>query len=99
MLAKSRELSCFAVIGSPEPRTSNRSSRFFMQKVHVGNMIKAVMEEQGRNVSWLARKLHCHRSNVYKIYEKADLSSDIIFRVSQILQHDFFTDLSETLKQ
>ena len=65
----------------------------------MGNMIREVVEEQGRNVSWLARNLHCHRSNVYKIFEKADLSSDIIFRVSQILQHDFFADLSEMLKQ
>lgn len=86
--------------GIPEPQNQIKvHDSFYMQKVHVGNMIKAVMEEQGRNVSWLAQKLHCHRSNVYKIYEKADLNSDIIFKVSQILQHDFFTDLSETLKQ
>lgn len=70
-----------------------------MQDIHVGNMIKQVVEEQGRSIAWIARNLHCHRSNVYKIFEKADLNSDLIFRLSQILQHDFFADLSKELKR
>lgn len=62
-------------------------------------MVKQVVEAQGRSVSWLARMLHCHRSNIYKIFEKKDLNTDVLGRLSHILQHDFFTDLSKTLKQ
>jgi len=33
-------------------------------------MIQDIMEEEGRTVRWLAQKLSCDRSNIYKIYEK-----------------------------
>lgn len=56
------------------------------------------MEEQGKTVSWLARKLSYCRTNVYKIYEKKSIDTDLLLRISTILQYDFFTAYSKALE-
>jgi len=37
-------------------------------EIHIGKMIRNSMKEEGRSVGWLAKKLSCDRSNIYKIY-------------------------------
>jgi hypothetical protein len=34
-----------------------------MKKIHIGKLIQAKMEAEGRSVTWLAKQLHCDRSN------------------------------------
>jgi hypothetical protein len=48
------------------------------------------MEAEGRSVTWLAEQLHCDRSNVYKIYRKAKIDTDLLFLISESLNFDFF---------
>lgn len=36
----------------------------------IGTMIKEELERQERTVSWLARKLNCDRSNIYRLFQK-----------------------------
>ena len=55
-----------------------------MADFHVGHIIKAVFDEQGRTVKWFATKMHCNRTNVYKMFEKPHLNSEIIARASQV---------------
>ena len=35
-------------------------------EIHIGKMISDKMKEEGRSVQWLAEKLSCSRSNIYK---------------------------------
>ena len=67
-------------------------------EIHIGKMIRKKMEEEGRSVHWLAEKLSCNRSNVYKIYEKSDIDVILLFHISQVLNHDFFNDISVIFK-
>ena len=60
------------------------------QKVHIGSLIKAELERQERSVSWFARKLSCDRSNVYKIYKRTTIDTELLLRISNILQYNFF---------
>ena len=48
------------------------------------------MKEQGHTVTWLACKLSYSRTNVYKIYDKKSIDTDLLLRISSILQYDFF---------
>lgn len=57
------------------------------------------MQEQGRTTVWLARKLGCARTFVYKIYERPSIDTALLFRVSKILEHDFFSDYSVSLNK
>lgn len=70
-----------------------------MEDFHVGHIIKAVFDEQGRKVNWFAEKMNCNRTNVYKIFEKKHLNSETIARASKVLEHDFFLDISKKMNE
>ncbi len=65
----------------------------------IGNLIKEELEKQERTVSWFARKLACDRSNVYRLFQKESIDTRLLTRISIILQHDFFADLSRHYTQ
>ena len=60
------------------------------QKIHIGSLIKLELQRQERTVSWFARKLNCDRSNVYKIFKRPTIDTELLLRISQTLQHNFF---------
>lgn len=60
----------------------------------IGNLIKKELERQERSVSWFARKLACDRSNIYRLFQKESIDTNLLARISIILKHDFFADLS-----
>ena len=64
----------------------------------IGSLIKKELELQERSISWLARKLSCDRTKVYRILQKHSIDTYDLARISIILSHDFFADLSEELK-
>ena len=64
----------------------------------IGSLIKQELEKQERSISWLARKLSCDRSKVYRLLQKHSIDTCDLARISILLSHDFFADLSEELK-
>ncbi|MBQ3753102.1 MAG: XRE family transcriptional regulator [Prevotella sp.] len=58
--------------------------------IHIGQCIRRQVEEQGKTSVWLARELGCHRTNLYKIYEKSSIDTSVLLRISRILHFDFF---------
>ena len=66
--------------------------------LHIGKEIEAELRRQERSVTWFANKLYCDRTNVYKIFKKQNIDSDLLYRISAILQKDFFVLLSDELK-
>ncbi len=64
----------------------------------IGLLIKKRLEEDERTVAWFARKLSCTRANIYKIFEKESLDTELLMRISKILDCDFFQYFSENLK-
>lgn len=68
--------------------------------VHVGSLVKEVFDSQprSRTITWFARELHCNRSNIYDIFRRPALDTDMLMNISRILNHDFFIDLSNELQ-
>ncbi len=64
---------------------------------HIGKRIKEVMDEQGRSASWLAAKIPCERTNIYDVFKREDVSVQLLYKISSILGHDFFLELSVEL--
>ena len=58
--------------------------------IHIGSLIEQELRRQERSVAWFARKLHCDPSNVYKIFKKQSIDTQLLENISSILQHDFF---------
>jgi hypothetical protein len=64
------------------------------EKLHAGRLIQAKMKEDGRSASWLAGKLHCDRSNIYRIYRSYHIDTEQLLKISLLLHHDFFSHYS-----
>lgn len=60
--------------------------------IHIGNCIQAELRRQERSVTWFARKLNCDRSNVYNIFLRNTIDTELLMRISIVLNHNFFID-------
>jgi len=67
--------------------------------VNIGQIIKEELDRQERTVSWMARKLNCTRAAVYRIFAKNSIDTQLLFNISQILQRDFFKELSNDVQE
>ncbi len=67
--------------------------------LQIGERIRRRLDEQNETVVWLSRQLSCSRTNVYKIFEKSNLDTGLLMRISTILKYDFFKLYSEELRK
>ncbi len=72
---------------------------FLFMELHVGHMIKAIFETKPRSctVSWFARQLNCDRRNVYDIFNRRTIDTELLSRIGRILDYDFFAEISKRL--
>ena len=66
-----------------------------MATIHIGRMIQAELKAQGRSVTWFSGAIHRERSDVYKMFKRPSIDTDMLVRISKLLRHDFFRDFSE----
>ena len=92
---------CFVLIivnGLPETYVSDKCTIktvhvFFMETdniIHIGSIIRQKLQEQGRSAAWLAKQIPCSRNNVFKVMRKPHISTDLLLRISKILDYNFF---------
>ncbi|MBO7469413.1 MAG: XRE family transcriptional regulator [Bacteroidales bacterium] len=62
---------------------------------HIGHLIKLELRNQGRTITWLAKQLECSRQNAYKILNRPWIYTDLLLKISGILDYDFFKCFSE----
>ncbi len=58
--------------------------------IHIGNIIKQELEKQERTIVWLAKKLKCDHSNIYSIFRRESMDTDLLLRISIALNVNFF---------
>ena len=66
-----------------------------MKDVHVGKMIEAELDRQGRSVAWLAKEIYCEKSNIYKMFKRKSIDLLQLIHISEVLQHNFLRDCYE----
>lgn len=62
-------------------------------------MIEAELHRQERSVIWFARKLYCDRTNVYSIFKRQNIDTDLLMRICYILNCNFFDYYSTEFKE
>lgn len=67
--------------------------------MHIGNLIRQTLKERGYTVVWFAAQLAYTRVNVYKIFEKKSLDTDLLMRISVILGTNFFKPYYEEFEK
>lgn len=68
-----------------------------MQKIHIGNMIRAQLKAQGRTMTWFADAIHSDRSNTYKMLKRDSIDLALLMSISELLHYDFLHDCSQAL--
>ncbi len=63
--------------------------------VHLGEIIQKAVKEKEFPITLLATRLHKSRQYVYNLFQNPDVSTDIIFRIGKIIQHDFTVELKQ----
>lgn len=63
--------------------------------MHIGKHIEQVFRDQGRSVKWFADKLCYDRRNIYKIVKRESVDTDLLKKISVLLDHNFFNDIME----
>ncbi len=58
--------------------------------LHIGNLIKQELEHQGRSITWLAKQVGCSRENLYKVFRRSWIYTDLLFKISDALDYNFF---------
>lgn len=68
--------------------------------MHIGSAIKQVFNDMPKRctVQWFADMLCCDKRNIYRIFERENIDVKMLERISIILKHNFFEDLSKELK-
>lgn len=79
-------------------RVNIRKRLHIFAPMHIGKHIREIMRESGIGPTEFAAALHCHRQNVYKIFEKQNIDTALLLRISIVLKHNFFTDISAELE-
>jgi len=67
------------------------------ERIPIGELIKQNLKANDRSVAWLAQKVNCDRCNFRKKLKKNSIDVDLLFRISKILQEDFFAYYSKKL--
>ena len=62
-------------------------------KLHIGHMVKSVFDESGLSVAEFARRIHCERTNVYKIFNRQSIDVETLVKISEALEHNFLEDV------
>lgn len=62
---------------------------------HIGKLIWDRLQELERSPGWLAKKINCDRTNVYKIIRRQSIDTELLARISKALDYNFFKDLSD----
>ncbi|CCX47465.1 putative uncharacterized protein [Bacteroides sp. CAG:927] len=63
-----------------------------MNQIFIGKSIEYELRNQERSVVWLARKLNCNRTNIYKIFNRSTIDTELLLRISNVLQRNFFEE-------
>lgn len=74
-----------------------RKSKAMDNEPHIGHIIKQELRRQGRTITWLAIQLGYSRQNMYKLFERNWIYTDLLLKISDIMDYDFFKCYSEYL--
>lgn len=66
-----------------------------IEDFHIGQLIRAELTRQGRTITWLAQQIGYTRENLYKIMRRKWIYTDVLFKICDALDYDFFKVCSD----
>lgn len=67
--------------------------------MHIGHLIEKELKGQERTVTWFAKQLNCDRTNIYNIFNRVTIDTELLIHISKVLNKDFFLVISEEINR
>lgn len=64
-----------------------------IEEIHIGKLIEEQMKKKKYSTAKLADALGCKRQNIYGIYKRKSIDTNLLVRISQLLEYDFLTNV------
>lgn len=61
-----------------------------MEQVNIGEIIRHELQSRKLTASWLAAHLCCTRTNIYKIFKRSSIDTELLLRISNAIGSDLF---------
>lgn len=68
-----------------------------LSSIHIGSLIEEQVRIHKMSISSFAKKLNCDRTNVYDIFKRATIDTELLYRISKVLNYNFFDLYSKKL--
>lgn len=69
------------------------------EPIFIGQIIEEELRRQERTVTWLSRKIHCDRRNMYDIFKRTTIDTGLLYKICIALNRDFFSCYSKNLHE
>ncbi len=65
--------------------------------MHIGALIKEIFDNGPKTwtATWFAGQLNCDRRNIYNIFARQSIDTELLLRICKILNHNFFADIAK----
>lgn len=70
-----------------------------MEEIHIGQQIKSVLDTKGISVTEFARRINKSRENIYSIFTRKSIDTNLLLNISEVLDYDFFKPFSKSYIQ
>lgn len=58
--------------------------------IHIGSIIKNTLKSKNIDVTTFAKEINFTRSNAYKIFKKASIDTQLLFKINKVLGENLF---------
>ena len=65
--------------------------------LHICEKIKEKLKEQGRTVVWFSKQINRNRTDVYSIFSRQSIYTELLLIISKVLNFNFFIFYTEQL--
>lgn len=70
--------------------------------IDMGGMVEDVYRQfrashRGCSITWFATMLNCDRRNIYDIFRRTTIDTQLLSQISIVLEHNFFRDIADIL--
>ena len=63
------------------------------KEIHIGSIIKQKFDESSITITDFANQINVHRTTVYSIFEHKSIDVELLFKISEVLNFDFYNEI------
>jgi hypothetical protein len=93
------DYNCFKKFGKAEENREEDKDKKKEEEIHIGLKIQETFEASKRKIGWLANNMEYTTRNIYLIFEKETINTDILKRFCVVFEVNLFIDYYNRYKK